>query len=92
MKKTQEWGKHCEFFENERASGALRACPSTTRYHTCVLRARIRKSQKQDETLGKNVKNRKKHEKKYENEKRRLNNRKNRSRPKLPKKMENNSN
>ena len=32
MKTSQKWGKHREFFENEHASGALRACPSTTPY------------------------------------------------------------
>ena len=29
-KKSQKWGKHRKFFENEHASGALRASPSTT--------------------------------------------------------------
>ena len=56
--------KHRELFENQHASCALRAPPSTTPYHTCVLRARIRtitktgrKIRGETPRMGKNAKN-----------------------------------
>ena len=62
MKISQKWGKHRKFFENDHASGALRAPPSIIPDHTCELA--YEQSRKQDETLRNNVKNRLKRGKK----------------------------
>ena len=91
MKKAQKWGEHRVIFEKEHANGASRASLSTTPYHTCVLRARIRKNHKHRTILSEKTLRIGKNTKKCENEKKRRKSRKI-DRPKLQKPIENNLN
>ena len=61
MNKSHKRGKHREVFENEHASGALRASIyfyNSGPYVRAYCELAYEQSQKQDETLRKNVKNR----------------------------------